>query len=70
MTSGTVNFKVDGSPCVDTNGVGVNGAGGVFNCGLTGSTFELYCDPACNELSIVELKIWQTKVLTLTGSSY
>ena len=71
MTTGTVKFKVnDDLPYLDTNGVGVNGAGGVFNCGQTGFKFELYCDPACDELSIVELKIWQSKVLTLTGSSY
>ena len=36
MTGGMVTFSVDGIPCPDTNGVGVDGQGGVFNCGLTG----------------------------------
>ena len=41
MTSGTVTFTVDGIECPETNGVGVNAIGGVFNCGLTGTTFKV-----------------------------
>ena len=36
MTSGTIIFMVNGVLCPDTSGVGVNGKGGVFNCGLVG----------------------------------
>ena len=50
MLSGLIKFTVDGIPCPDTNGVGDNTGGttgplgGVFNCGLTGTKFKLYCD--------------------------
>ena len=39
MTSGTIEFTVDGVVCPDTSGVGDGAIGGVFNCNLTGSYF-------------------------------
>ena len=69
MTGGTVTFSVDGVTCPDTNGVGVNGQGGVFNCGLYGSTFRLECTIACTtDLAIVELKLWKTRSMNLFGT--
>ena len=71
MVGGTVVFSVDGVTCPDTNGVGVNGQGGLFNCGLTGMTFRLECTSACTtELAIVELKLWKSQALNLSGSPY
>ena len=71
MTSGTVKFYIDGVECPDTGGVGVNGVGGVFNCGLEGSTFEAVCTTACSPfMSIVELYVWKEKAMTLFGSPY
>ena len=68
MASGTINFKVDDEFCLDTNGVGIAAKGGVFNCGLTGSTFTLYCDPSCSsELAVSVLRIYKGIVLTTTG---
>ena len=40
MTSGTVKFYVDDVECPNTNDVGVNAVGGVFNCNLNGNTFR------------------------------
>ena len=69
MTGGIVTFSVDGVTCPDTNGVGVNAEGGVFNCGLYGSTFKLECTTACTtELAIVELKLWKTTSMNLFGT--
>ena len=47
MSGGTVEFFVDGVKCPDTGGVGVNGIGGLFNCGLTGQTFVVECTTTC-----------------------
>ena len=71
MTGGTVTFSVDGVTCPDTNGVGVNGQGGIFNCGLTGQTFKIECTTACTgELAIVEMRLWKTQALNMYGSYY
>lgn len=71
MLGGTVKFSVDDVLCPNTNGVGTGGEGGVFNCGLSGYTFKLWCDPACtNELAIVELKLWKESLLNYAGSPY
>jgi len=48
MTSGTIEFYVDGVRCPDTSGVGVNGVGGVFNCGLSGYNFKAICTTPCS----------------------
>ena len=59
MSSGTVTFTVDGEECPDTNGVGVDAVGGIFNCGLTGTTFKVECTTQCNDyMWIVELVLW------------
>lgn len=64
-----MTFSVDGVVCPDTSGVGVNGEGGLFNCGLQGETFKLECTSACTtELAIVELKLWKTRTLNLHGT--
>ena len=56
MTAGTIKFYVDNVPCPDTNGVGVNAIGGVFNCDLVGSSFVAFCEDTCTpNLSIVEV---------------
>ena len=47
MTSGTMKFFIDGVECPDTGGVGVNGVGGLFNCGLEGSVFVAECTTVC-----------------------
>lgn len=71
MTGGSVAFSVDGVACPDTSSVGVNGQGGIFNCGLTGQTFRLECTTACTgELAIVELKLWRTHALNMYGAYY
>lgn len=58
-------------PCPDTGGVGVNGKGGAFNCGLTGWTFKLECIADCtSELAIVELALWTRRNLALLGTPY
>ena len=63
MSSGTVEFTVDGVTCPDTNGVGVDAIGGIFNCGLTGTTFKVECTTECSDfLHIVELVLWKDKV--------
>jgi len=71
MTAGTMNFYVDGVLCPDTNGVGVNAIGGVFNCGLSGKTFEARCEPECDtKMAVIELKLWKQKILTVYGTPY
>ena len=71
MTSGMVEFFIDGIACPNTGGVGVSGVGGVFNCGLEGSTFEAVCTTACSPfMSVVELFIWKEKAMTLYGTPY
>ena len=71
MTSGEIKFFVDDVECPDTNGVGVGAKGGIFNCGLTGSTFEARCTTICEpKLSVVELKLWKDTALTLNGEHY
>ena len=60
MTSGTVQFFIDGVECPDAGAVGVNGVGGVFNCGLEGTLFEAICTSTCSPyMSIVELFVWK-----------
>ena len=68
MTSGTVTFTVDGVECPDTNGVGVDAIGGIFNCGITGTTFRVECTTKCAPMfRIVELMLWSDKVQTIDG---
>ena len=62
---------MDGVSCPDTGGVGTDGRGGSFNCGLTGSTFKLECTADCtSELAIVELKLWTRRNMALLGTPY
>ena len=71
ISSGFVTFTVDGTECPNTGGVGVDGVGGVFNCGLSGTIFKLQCTTQCADyLSIIELKLWKDTILTLDGSTY
>ena len=71
MLSGTLGFTVDGVTCPDTNGVGVNAIGGIFNCGLTGTTFKVECTTECSPyMWIMELMLWQDKVQTIDGTPY
>ena len=71
MTSGEVKFYIDGVECPDTNGVGLGAIGGVFNCGLTGSSFEARCTTVCSPyLSVVQIFLWKDKAMTLDGSPY
>ena len=71
MSSGEIKFYVDDIECPNTSGVGTNALGGVFNCGLTGSTFEARCTTACSPyMSIVELFLWKDKAVTLSGAPY
>ena len=41
LISGTVEFFVDEVKCPNTNSVGVNAVGGIFNCGLSGTRFQV-----------------------------
>ena len=60
MSSGEIKFFIDGVECPNTNGVGVGAVGGVFNCGLNGSTFEARCTTLCTPfMSIVEIFLWK-----------
>ena len=47
MKKGTIKFYVDDEECPDTNGVGVDAIGGVFNCGLSGKMFSVVCTDKC-----------------------
>ena len=69
MTSGTIKFYIDDVECSDSfSGVGLNGYGGVFNCGGTGSRFRAQCDTVCSPaLSVVELKLWKLTAATMTN---
>ena len=71
MASGTMKFYVDQVECPETNGVGVDAKGGVFNCGLTGTTFEVKCTDACTpSMKIVEISLWTDKVMTINGTPH
>ena len=75
FTSGTMEFSVyDGTSwiiCPNTNGVGTNAQGGVFNCGLTGTKFRVKCTTLCQpNLSIVEVFIWTDDVVSIGGTQY
>ena len=71
MLDGEIKFFVDGIQCPDTNGVGVGAIGGLFNCGLRGSTFELRCTSTCTpRLSVVELYLYEARALSLQGIPY
>ena len=71
MSSGTVTFTVDGVACPDTNGVGVDAIGGIFNCGLTGTTFRVECTTECAPYFVInELMLWSDKVQTIDGTPY
>jgi len=48
MSAGTVSFSVDGVPCPDTNGIGVDAIGGAFNCNLKGRSLEISCTETCS----------------------
>ena len=71
MTSGLVKFYIDDVECTDTNSVGVDAVGGLFNCGLTGSSFTAKCTIACSPyMSIREIVLWKDKAMTLDGTIY
>ena len=71
MTSGEIKFYIDDVECPNTDGIGVNAVGGLFNCGLNGSTFEARCTTVCEpKMSIVEIKLWKNPAVTLDGSVY
>ena len=71
MTSGTIKFYVDDVECPDTSGVGVNAIGGVFNCGLTGTSFKVKCTTACDpNFAVQEIKLWNDKAVSLKGTPY
>ena len=77
MTSGTIEFYVwddttfTWTECPDTNGVGTDGKGGVFNCGLTGSYLQIKCTTPCSpNLSIVEVVLHTEEVVSIQGTPY
>ena len=72
MTSGTIRFMVDDYVCPDTSGVGVNGKGGVFNCGLVGNYLYIDCYPdLCQpNFSVTEIKIWNSPAVSVYGTPY
>ena len=71
MYNGTLKFSVDGEDCPETNDVGTHAKGGVFNCGLLGSVFRVYCDPSCiPSFAVQEVKLWKETALSATGSAY
>ena len=65
-----MEFSVDGEACPDTNGVGIDAVGGVFNCNLIGTTFKVECIDECDVFTIVSLSLWKDKVMTLDGTPY
>lgn len=71
MTGGTIKFYVDDVECPDTSGVGVNGVGGAFNCGLAGRVFTARCTETCTpNFSVTEVKLWKPKIVSLGGTVY
>ena len=58
--------------CPDTNGVGVDAVGGVFNCGLSGTWLEVRCVSATcpATLAVAQLRFWKLKVVSLGGTPY
>lgn len=71
MTAGLIKFYVDGVVCPDTNGVGINASGGVFNCDLVGSEFLAICEETCTpNLAITEVVIWQLKAVSIGGNPH
>ena len=66
-----MKFYVDGEECPDTNGVGVETVGGVFNCGLFGTSFEVRCTEACEpQLSLAQVFLWKERAVTIEGAAY
>ena len=71
MTSGTIKFYVDDVECPNTNGVGVNALGGVFNCNLNGLELKIVCTTTCSpNFAINELKIWKIDAVSVGGTPY
>ena len=71
MSSGTVQFYVDGVECPDTLGVGVDAVGGTFNCNLWGTNFEARCTDVCEPaMDVIEMQIYIYTILTAEGTSY
>ena len=64
-----MNFYVDSVLCPDVNGVG--STGGVFNCGLIGSSFTIECETGCDMSNqmVRELAIWDENAITIYGSA-
>ena len=60
--------------CPDTNGVGVDAKGGVFNCGLSGTWIEVRCDSSAGvcptTLAVAEFRVWKDKIVSIRGSPY
>ena len=70
MYSGTVKFYMDDVECPNTIGVGAI-FGGVFNCGLRGSTFEARCTETCSPyFAVQEVKLWKAEALNVVGTPY
>ena len=70
MTSGRMRFYVDDVECPAGN-VGVNGIGGVFNCGLSGRKFVIACSEPCSPyLAVNEIKLWKSSILSTEGTPY
>lgn len=71
MTSGVINFYVDSVQCPTSTTT--DGKGGVFNCGdgLVGTVFRLECTTPCDPiLSVVELRLYKHRAITLYGTPY
>ena len=71
MSSGTVKFYVDDVECPETNGVGVQAVGGVFNCNLEGYTFKAVCTDTCYpSMFVLEMQVFTKTALTAVGEPY
>ena len=61
-----MKFYIDGVECPETNGIGIDAVGGLFNCGLTGTTFKVECTTFCSPgFAIVEIFLWKYTALTV-----
>ena len=69
-----MKFYVDGAECSDTTGAGSiweDVSGGVFNCGLFGTSFEVRCTTACEpKLSLAQIFLWKERAVSIEGETY
>jgi hypothetical protein len=71
MTSGTIHFAVDGVEGCNPPDELASGYGGLFNCGMTGFQFQIWCDPACDvDFAINKLYLYESLDLTSTIDTY